>query len=59
MEGLDEKGQFVNQKVAWLGGDIAPFGSGHFEVPVPVQKLPHYRVRVFAYDWIQSADLLF
>ncbi len=33
------------------------FGSGFFEVPV--QKLPHYRVRVFAYDWIQSADLLF
>ncbi|OLB09666.1 MAG: hypothetical protein AUH18_10205 [Candidatus Rokubacteria bacterium 13_2_20CM_69_10] len=57
VEGLDEKGRLVNQKVAWLGGDIAPFGSGYFEVPV--QKLPHYRVRVFAYDWIQSADLLF
>jgi len=57
VEGLDEKGQLVNQKVAWLGGDIAPFGSGFFEVPM--QKLPHYRVRVFAYDWIQSADLLF
>jgi hypothetical protein len=57
VEGLDENGRLANQKVAWLGGDIAPFGSEYFEVPV--QKFPQYRVRVFAYDWIQSADLLF
>jgi len=57
VEGLDERGDIVNQKVVWLGIDVPAFGRADFEVPV--QKWPHYRVSMFAADWIQSADLRF
>ena len=45
VEGLDEKGEVISRTVAWIGGDISPFGRAYFEVPV--QKFPHHRLSVF------------
>jgi hypothetical protein len=46
---LDDRETVIDQAVVWLGGDIAPFGSASFQIPVA--KFPKYRVSVFAYDW--------
>ena len=56
VESLDSSGQVVAQKVEWLGGEVAPFSRGYFEVPVP-EPAPSYRVRVFAFDFLQAARL--
>jgi hypothetical protein len=57
VEGLGDAGQVLDRKIVWLGDDIPGFGDAYFEVPVA--KAPHYRVGVFAYDWIQSPDRRF
>ena len=56
VEGLDASGQIIAQRVEWLGGDVGPFSRRYFEVPVP-GPASSYRVRVFAFDFLQSARL--
>ena len=53
VEGLDQAGQVVNQRVEWLGTMLTPGMRAYFEVRSP-GPAPTYRVRVFAFDWIQS-----
>jgi len=52
VDGLDDKGKVITQKVTWLGDDIPASNSTYFEVPV--EAAPSYRVSVFAYDWIEA-----
>jgi len=52
VDGLDAKGKVVTQKVTWLGDDIPASNSTYFEVPV--EAASNYRVRVFAYDWLET-----
>jgi hypothetical protein len=55
VDSLDSSGQIVAQRVEWLGGGNLPgFSRSYFEVPVR-QQAPSYRVRVFAFDFVQSA----
>ena len=48
VDALDAGGQVVNQRVIWLGVDLAPGTHAAFEVPMPVSS--SYRVSVFAFD---------
>ncbi len=48
VEGLDDKGGVVSQRVIWLGDSIGPFDTVHFDVPV--EPAANYRVTIFAYD---------
>ena len=48
VEALDGNGQVVNQRVAWLGSDLAPGTHASFDVPMPAAA--SYRVSVFAFD---------
>ena len=48
MEGLDDKGGILSQRVVWLGGNIGPFETVHFDVRV--EPATNYRVTIFAYD---------
>ena len=55
VDSLDSSGQIVAQRVEWLGGGNLPgFSRSYFEVPIR-QQAPSYRVRVFAFDFVQSA----
>ncbi len=49
VEGLDENGRVIDQKVIWLGRSIGPFDRSPFSTPVT--RSPKYRVSMFAYDW--------
>jgi hypothetical protein len=49
VEGLDENGSVIDQRLVWLGGSIGPFDRASFSTPVA--RSPKYRVSVFAYDW--------
>ena len=53
VDSLDSGGQIVAQKIAWVPGDLLGGGSIYFEVPVTPS--PSYRVRIFAYDRIESS----
>ena len=48
VDAVDAGGQVVNQKVVWLGVDLAPGTHAAFEVPMPTS--PAYRVSVFAFE---------
>jgi hypothetical protein len=48
VDAVDAGGQVVNQKVVWLGVDLAPGTHAAFEVPMPTS--PGYRVSVFAFE---------
>lgn len=52
VEGLGAAGQVESQKVVWLGTGLAPGMRSYFEVPV--EQAAAYRVRIFAFDWVQS-----
>lgn len=56
VDGLDPSGQIVAQRVEWLGGPVSGFSRRYFEVPVP-GPASTYRVRVFAFDFLQAARL--
>jgi hypothetical protein len=57
VDSLDSSGQIVAQRVEWLGGGNLPgFSRTYFEVPIRHQA-PSYRVRVFAFDFVQSARI--
>ena len=55
VEGLDTAGRVVSQTVGWLGGELTPGTRAWFDVPVAAPA-PAYRVRVFAWDWMQHAS---
>lgn len=54
VEGLDAKGDILAQKVEWLGTSLTPGMRAYFEVPAPAPDAPNYRVRVFAFEWVQT-----
>ena len=57
VESLDAAGQTVGQHVEWLGGGNLPgFSRTYFEVPIR-QPGSSYRVGVFAFDFVQSAQI--
>src|SRR2546421_8590971 len=55
VEGVEPPGRAVSQRVIWLGGQLTPGVRAYFETSMP--PAPTYRVRVFAYDWVQSAEM--
>ena len=55
VDGLDDNGRVVSQRVSWLGSTVPPGSRVYFEVPAP-QAATRYRVSVFAFDWVQSAS---
>lgn len=55
VDALDASGGITGQRVSWLGSDLTPGMRGYFEVPAP-PPASTYRVSVFAYDWVQTAD---
>jgi hypothetical protein len=48
VDALDAGGQVVDQRVIWLGVDLAAGTHAAFEVPMP--SAAAYRVSVFAFD---------
>lgn len=56
VDGLDSTGRIVNQRVIWFGPALTPGTRAYFEVP-GVPGTSQYRVSVFAFDWLQSAQL--
>jgi len=48
VDALDAGGQVVNQRVVWLGVDLAAGTRAAFEVSMPPSA--SYRVRIFAFD---------
>jgi hypothetical protein len=56
VDSLDVSGRIVDQRVSWLGGQLTPGARAYFEVPAP-PRAAAYRVSVFAYDWLQAANL--
>lgn len=56
VEAVDASGRVTGQRVSWLGSDLTPGMRAYFEAPAPAPAAT-YRVSVFAYDWIQTADL--
>ena len=57
VDSLDSSGQIVAQRVEWLGGGNLPgFSRTYFEVPIR-QRASSYRVSVFAFDFLQSAQV--
>ena len=55
VEALEPPDRLVSQRIIWLGGQLTPGTRAYFETPMP--PAPTYRVRVFSYDWIQSAEM--
>ena len=48
VEGLDDNGQPVSQRLVWLGADLPAGAHAYFEAPLPSST--SYRVRVFAFN---------
>jgi hypothetical protein len=55
VEAFDGAGRPVAQNVEWLGTQLGPGVRAYFEVPAPANA-PTYRVRVFAFDWVQAGN---
>lgn len=53
-EGRAAEGKTADGRVEWLGGDMGTFSRRDFEVPAP-GPASSYRVRVFAFDFLQAA----
>jgi hypothetical protein len=53
VEGLDQSGNVVGQRLAWVPGTLTPFSRAYFSAAAP-QAAPAYRVRVFAFDRIEA-----
>jgi hypothetical protein len=52
VEGLDQAGQVVSQRVVWVDRPVAAFGRSYFETAVP-DRAASYRVGVYAFIWGQ------
>lgn len=57
VEELDGADQIVDQRVTWLGSALTPGTRAYFEVPAQGAGSSKYRVSIFAFDWVQSAQL--
>jgi hypothetical protein len=53
IESLDATGGVLAQRVIWVPGDISPFSYAPFSTTVAA-RAPHYRVRVFTFDRIET-----
>jgi hypothetical protein len=53
VEGLDQSGNIVSQRLAWVPGTLSPFSRAYFSETAP-QAASAYRVRVFAFDRIEA-----
>jgi hypothetical protein len=56
VEALDSSGRIESQTVSWLGHPVPPGSRVYFEVRAP-RPAATYRVRVFAFDWLQTASI--
>lgn len=57
VEALDASGRVTGQRVSWLGSDLTSGMRAYFEAPAPPPPAATYRVSVFAYDWVQTAEI--
>lgn len=48
VEALDPAGQAIDQRVVWLGSDLAAGAYAYFDAPMPASA--SFRVRVFAFN---------
>jgi hypothetical protein len=55
VEGLEHPDRLVSQRIIALGGQLTPGTRAYFETTMPPAST--YRVRVFAFDWIQSIEM--
>jgi hypothetical protein len=55
VEGLEPPDRLVSQRIVSLGGQLTPGTRAYFETPMPPAVT--YRVRVFAFDWLQSPEM--
>jgi hypothetical protein len=56
VEAVDASGQVTGQRVSWLGSSLTSGMRAYFEAPAP-PPASTYRVSVFAYDWVQTAEV--
>ncbi len=56
VDALDDTGKVLGQRIGWVPGAMGGFSRRYFELPVP-QPAPQYRVRVFAFDRIESPGM--
>ena len=56
VEAVDASGRVTGQRVSWLGSALTPGMRAYFEAPAPPPAAT-YRVSVFAYDWVQTAEV--
>jgi hypothetical protein len=56
VEAVDTSGRVTGQRVSWLGSALTPGMRAYFEAPAPAPAAT-YRVSVFAYDWVQTAEV--
>ncbi len=57
VDGLDDSGRIVDQRVSWVLGELGGDSRIYFEVPVA--PAARYRVSVFSYDRVSEASLSF
>jgi hypothetical protein len=55
VEALEPTGEIVTQKVVWAPGVLGGWGRSYFEAPMVAA--PTYRVRVFAWERIETDGL--
>jgi hypothetical protein len=57
VEAVDASGRVTGQRVSWLGSsDLTPGTRAYFEAPAP-PPAASYRVSVFGFDWVQTAEV--
>jgi hypothetical protein len=56
VEGLDATSGVVSQAVMWLGDPVPPGSRVYFELPLSAPAA-HYRVSIFAFDWLETASI--
>jgi hypothetical protein len=55
VDAIEPPDRVVSQRIVWLGGDVTPGTRAYFQATMP--PAPTYRVRVFSFDWVQSAEM--
>ncbi len=56
VEAVDSSGRVTGQRVSWLGSALTPGMRAYFEERAPAPAAT-YRVSVFAYEWVQTAEI--
>jgi hypothetical protein len=57
VDSLDDAGRIVDQRVSWVLGELG--GDSRLYFDVPITPAAHYRVRVFSYDRVDEASMMF